>query len=508
MRHGGSVLAPDATLAVHYARELYGRRQELVRLWVVRRADILDLEDPDLLQPPLDRSFKKPGGYVMRDKLETARERAGTVKPTGPAARIEPVTTGAPAGARGAPPGPRRRRVRHRFQRLGVDRDRADPRGGRRDQLARPGRARARAGAVRAPGRAHRLRRRPHRLRPSARRLPPRAPARPGRGDWATTMARRYLYDTADAVRLEALAGSSERPLAELVAKIRREETLPPSPRRRLARPPGERGRRAAPAAARRVGAARARRDVGARPAGGRGRAGRRGHPPGDGVGDDRALARPDPARVRPARAPAARPIGAGPGSRATAPRRGVRVAPRRAERRPASRSGGDLVSATSALDAGGLRAALGESARSRAARGLDRRAGDPRPRRDPPGQGRAVVRVELRPTFVACPATELIRSAVETRLTELAPDLAAEVEFVYDPPWTSDRISPTGRRKLAAAGIAPPARSAVGRSCGSTRSFPARCADRAGPGSTTSSGRRSAVRSAGAPIAASRSRR
>ncbi len=46
-----------------------------------------------------------------------------------------------------------------------------------------------------------------------------------GRGDWATTMARRYLYDTADAVRLEALAGSSERPLAELVAKIRREET-------------------------------------------------------------------------------------------------------------------------------------------------------------------------------------------------------------------------------------------------------------------------------------------
>jgi ring-1,2-phenylacetyl-CoA epoxidase subunit PaaB len=81
MRHGGSVLAPDATLAVHYARELYGRRQESVRLWVVRRADILDLEDPDLLQPPLDRSFKKPGGYVMRDKLETARERAGTVKP-------------------------------------------------------------------------------------------------------------------------------------------------------------------------------------------------------------------------------------------------------------------------------------------------------------------------------------------------------------------------------------------------------------------------------------------
>src|SRR3989449_4998872 len=44
------------------------------------------------------------------------------------------------------------------------------------------------------------------------------------RGDWAHTIARRFLYDTADAVRLEALANSSYQPLAELVAKIRREE--------------------------------------------------------------------------------------------------------------------------------------------------------------------------------------------------------------------------------------------------------------------------------------------
>ena len=81
MRHGGSVMAPDPELAVHYARELYGRRQESVRLWIVRRADIVDLDDPDLLQPPLDRSFKKPGGYVMRDKLAAAREAAGQAKP-------------------------------------------------------------------------------------------------------------------------------------------------------------------------------------------------------------------------------------------------------------------------------------------------------------------------------------------------------------------------------------------------------------------------------------------
>jgi phenylacetate-CoA oxygenase PaaH subunit len=92
MRHGGSVMAPDATLALHYARELFGRRQESVRLWVVRRADITELDDPDLLAPPLDRSFKKPGGYVMRDKLATARAQQGTAKPKASAASRD--TTG------------------------------------------------------------------------------------------------------------------------------------------------------------------------------------------------------------------------------------------------------------------------------------------------------------------------------------------------------------------------------------------------------------------------------
>jgi ring-1,2-phenylacetyl-CoA epoxidase subunit PaaC len=44
------------------------------------------------------------------------------------------------------------------------------------------------------------------------------------RTDWAFSIARRWLYDTADAVRLEALAESAFTPLADLVAKVRREE--------------------------------------------------------------------------------------------------------------------------------------------------------------------------------------------------------------------------------------------------------------------------------------------
>ena len=80
MRHGGSVVAPDPTLTLHYARELYARRGESLRLWVVRRADIVEVDDQDFLNPPFDRSYKKPGGYVMRDKLADARARTGISK--------------------------------------------------------------------------------------------------------------------------------------------------------------------------------------------------------------------------------------------------------------------------------------------------------------------------------------------------------------------------------------------------------------------------------------------
>ncbi|HYI66153.1 MAG TPA: 1,2-phenylacetyl-CoA epoxidase subunit PaaC [Candidatus Limnocylindrales bacterium] len=45
------------------------------------------------------------------------------------------------------------------------------------------------------------------------------------RGDWAFSVARRFLYETADAVRLTALARSSWEPLAQLAGKMRREET-------------------------------------------------------------------------------------------------------------------------------------------------------------------------------------------------------------------------------------------------------------------------------------------
>ncbi len=65
------------------------------------------------------------------------------------------------------------------------------------------------------------------------------------------------------------------------------------------------------------------------------------------------------------------------------------------------------------------------------------------------------VIRVEILPTFVGCPALELIKTAIADRLAAFGRPV--EVTATFEVPWTSERISPAGRRALSAAGIAPP---------------------------------------------------
>jgi len=73
--HAGAVQAPYDGLALHYAREMYGRRGESVRLWVIPREHVLEITDSDLLKPQLDRSFRSVEGYRLREKLAEARAR-------------------------------------------------------------------------------------------------------------------------------------------------------------------------------------------------------------------------------------------------------------------------------------------------------------------------------------------------------------------------------------------------------------------------------------------------
>jgi ring-1,2-phenylacetyl-CoA epoxidase subunit PaaD len=64
---------------------------------------------------------------------------------------------------------------------------------------------------------------------------------------------------------------------------------------------------------------------------------------------------------------------------------------------------------------------------------------------------------VGLTPTYSGCPATEVIKRSVRDALDEAGYE-GAVIEEVLSPPWTSDWLSESGRRKLESFGIAPPA--------------------------------------------------
>jgi ring-1,2-phenylacetyl-CoA epoxidase subunit PaaD len=68
---------------------------------------------------------------------------------------------------------------------------------------------------------------------------------------------------------------------------------------------------------------------------------------------------------------------------------------------------------------------------------------------------------VSVTPTYSGCPAMAEIRADLSRRLA--AAGFSAEVRTVLSPPWTTDWITDAGRRKLAAAGIAPPGPSSPG---------------------------------------------
>jgi len=65
------------------------------------------------------------------------------------------------------------------------------------------------------------------------------------------------------------------------------------------------------------------------------------------------------------------------------------------------------------------------------------------------------VATAEVTPTYSGCPAVLAIELAIEAALLDAG--FEAKIKRVFSPPWTSDWITPEGRRKLRAYGIAPP---------------------------------------------------
>jgi ring-1,2-phenylacetyl-CoA epoxidase subunit PaaD len=65
-------------------------------------------------------------------------------------------------------------------------------------------------------------------------------------------------------------------------------------------------------------------------------------------------------------------------------------------------------------------------------------------------------VHVEFTPTFMGCPALEVMRDRMAERIEELGGE--PDIDVVLDDSWSTDCITPAGREKLRAAGFAPPA--------------------------------------------------
>jgi ring-1,2-phenylacetyl-CoA epoxidase subunit PaaD len=65
-------------------------------------------------------------------------------------------------------------------------------------------------------------------------------------------------------------------------------------------------------------------------------------------------------------------------------------------------------------------------------------------------------VRVEFTPTFLGCPALEMMRDAMEEKVRGLGAE--PRIDVVLDDSWSTDKITPAGREKLRESGFAPPA--------------------------------------------------
>jgi ring-1,2-phenylacetyl-CoA epoxidase subunit PaaD len=71
-------------------------------------------------------------------------------------------------------------------------------------------------------------------------------------------------------------------------------------------------------------------------------------------------------------------------------------------------------------------------------------------------GVENGTVRIDFTPTFLGCPALEMMRDAMADRIRAIGAE--PEINVRANDSWSTDRITPAGREKLRASGFAPPA--------------------------------------------------
>ena len=72
-------------------------------------------------------------------------------------------------------------------------------------------------------------------------------------------------------------------------------------------------------------------------------------------------------------------------------------------------------------------------------------------------GDDHGDIHVTLLPTFIGCPALDMIAKDVERKVGDLATVSSCKVTWIFDPPWSVDRISDAGRSSLQEHGVTVP---------------------------------------------------
>ncbi|MFI5221081.1 MAG: 1,2-phenylacetyl-CoA epoxidase subunit B [Bacteroidia bacterium] len=77
--HVGIVHAPNAEMALLYAKEQYGRRGISVNIWVVRTANVYssEYEDADMFDVA-EKLYREAGGYKVMEKINKYKKEHKT----------------------------------------------------------------------------------------------------------------------------------------------------------------------------------------------------------------------------------------------------------------------------------------------------------------------------------------------------------------------------------------------------------------------------------------------
>jgi ring-1,2-phenylacetyl-CoA epoxidase subunit PaaB len=81
-KHVGIVHAPNADMALLYAKEQYARREQTANIWVVPSSCIAATEyaDDDIFATAPEKLYRNPATYKVMDRIQAFKERG--MKPT------------------------------------------------------------------------------------------------------------------------------------------------------------------------------------------------------------------------------------------------------------------------------------------------------------------------------------------------------------------------------------------------------------------------------------------